>query len=168
MTIVAQKGRWKRHWWREKNPASWLSKPTSWSSNLTTSALLTGFQRKSNAAIGLGYWRKWRGQNHIAEYVAGNLTPDAGNVRLGKNLSVLELDQARSGIKKDWTIKDALTDGAGDLVSIGEETMHVIGYMKLLFHPAQMRTPANVLSGGELARLLLARGASTVQCTGDG
>ncbi|CAI8437070.1 MAG: ABC transporter ATP-binding protein uup [Rhodobiaceae bacterium UBA7378] len=99
------------------------------------------------------------GKTTLLKMLLGELEPDSGNVRLGKNLSVLVLDQARTGIKKDWTIKDALTDGAGDLVSIGEETMHVIGYMKnFLFHPAQMGTPANVLSGGELARLLLARG----------
>ncbi len=82
-----------------------------------------------------------------------------GNVRLGKNLTPLTLDQQRAGIKKDWTIKDALTDGAGERVSIGEETVHVIGYMKdFLFHPSQMRTPVTVLSGGEQARLFLARG----------
>jgi len=89
----------------------------------------------------------------------GELPPDKGLVRLGKNLTPLILDQKRSGIKKDWSIKDALTDGAGDLVSLGEETMHVIAYMKnFLFHPSQMRTPAHILSGGEQARLLLARG----------
>ena len=99
------------------------------------------------------------GKTTMLNMLIGELTPDVGNVRLGKNLQMLVLDQARAGIKRDWTIKDALTDGAGDYVTIGEDKMHVIGYMKdFLFHPSQMLTPANVLSGGELARLLLARG----------
>jgi ATP-binding cassette subfamily F protein uup len=99
------------------------------------------------------------GKTTMLNMLIGELEPDDGNVRLGKNLQMLVLDQARAGIKRDWTIKDALTDGAGDYVTIGDDKMHVIGYMKdFLFHPSQMRTPANVLSGGELARLLLARG----------
>lgn len=99
------------------------------------------------------------GKTTLLNMLIGALPPDSGHVRLGKNLQMLVMDQARAGIKPDWTIKDALTDNAGDYVSIGEEKTHVIGYMKdFLFHPSQMRTPANVLSGGELARLLLARG----------
>ena len=99
------------------------------------------------------------GKTTLLNMLLGKLEPDNGNVRVGKNLTPLILDQQRKGIKKDWNIKDALTDGAGELVSIGEATMHVIGYMKnFLFHPSQMRTPVNVLSGGEQARLFLARG----------
>ncbi len=99
------------------------------------------------------------GKTTLLKLMLGEIEPDSGIIRLGKKLDPLILDQKRSGIKKDWTIKDALTDGAGDLVSLGEETMHVIGYMKaFLFHPSQMRTPATILSGGEQARLLLARG----------
>ena len=99
------------------------------------------------------------GKTTLLKMILGEESPDAGIIRLGKKLEPLILDQKRSGIQPDWTIKDALTDGAGDLVSVGEETVHVIGYMRqFLFHASQMRTPANILSGGELARLLLARG----------
>jgi ATP-binding cassette subfamily F protein uup len=99
------------------------------------------------------------GKTTLIKLLLADLEPDGGTIRLGKKLDTLVLDQSRSGIKPDWTIKDALTDGAGDLVAIGEETMHVIGYMQaFLFHPSQMRTPATILSGGEQARLLLARG----------
>lgn len=99
------------------------------------------------------------GKTTLLNILLGKLAPDSGNLRLGKNLTPLILDQQRAGIKKDWNVKDALTDGAGELVSIGDATMHVIGYMKkFLFHPSQMRTPVNVLSGGEQARLFLARG----------
>ena len=122
--------------------------------------LVTNFstQIKRGSRIGL-IGPNGAGKTTLLNILLGALAPDSGNVRLGKNLTPLILDQQRKGIKKDWHVKDALTDGAGDLVSIGEETMHVIGYMKnFLFHPSQMRTPVSVLSGGEQARLFLARG----------
>ncbi|MGC6511629.1 MAG: ABC-F family ATP-binding cassette domain-containing protein [Parvibaculales bacterium] len=115
-------------------------------------------QVKRGSRIGL-IGANGAGKTTLLNMLTGTLEADTGTIRLGKNLTPLTLDQQRRGIKKDWTIKDALTDGAGDLVSIGKETMHVIGYMKdFLFHPSQMRTPVTVLSGGEQARLLLARG----------
>ncbi|MCB1456715.1 MAG: ATP-binding cassette domain-containing protein, partial [Nitratireductor sp.] len=61
-----------------------------------------------------------------------------------------------------WTLRDALTDKAGDQVTIGETVKHVMSYMKdFLFLPEQAGTPVNVLSGGERGRLMLARGLRT-------
>ena len=115
-------------------------------------------QIKRGARIGL-IGANGVGKTTLLNILLGAAPPDSGNVRLGKNLTPLILDQQREGIKKDWHVKDALTDGAGDQVPLGDETMHVIGYMKnFLFHPSQMRTPVSVLSGGEQARLFLARG----------
>ena len=115
-------------------------------------------QIKRGARIGL-IGANGAGKTTLLNMLLGQLEPDSGNVRLGKNLTPLVLDQQRKGIKKDWNVKDALTDGAGDRVALGDDSMHVIGYMKnFLFHPSQMRTPVNVLSGGEQARLFLARG----------
>jgi ATP-binding cassette subfamily F protein uup len=115
-------------------------------------------QIKRGARIGL-IGANGVGKTTLLNMLLGQLAPDSGTVRLGKNLTPLVLDQQRKGIKKDWNVKDALTDGAGDRVPLGDDSMHVIGYMKnFLFHPSQMRTPVNVLSGGEQARLFLARG----------
>jgi ABC transport system ATP-binding/permease protein len=51
-----------------------------------------------------------------------------------------------------------MTGGSGDTVTVSDESRHVIGYMKdFLFRPDQARTPVSVLSGGERARLTLAR-----------
>ena len=56
------------------------------------------------------------------------------------------------------TVADTLTGGRGDSVIIGGQSRHVIGYMKdFLFRPEQARTPVKALSGGEKARLMLAR-----------
>jgi ATP-binding cassette subfamily F protein uup len=55
-------------------------------------------------------------------------------------------------------LKDALTDGAGDMVEVAGEQKHVMTYMKdFLFAPEQARTPLHALSGGERGRLMLAR-----------
>src|SRR5207244_6724259 len=58
----------------------------------------------------------------------------------------------------DQTLSRSLTGGSGDMVMVGGQSRHVIGYMKdFLFSPEQARTPVGVLSGGERARFTLAR-----------
>jgi ATP-binding cassette subfamily F protein uup len=55
-------------------------------------------------------------------------------------------------------VSAVLTGGSGDIVHVGGEARHVASYLKdFLFVPAQARTPVKVLSGGERARLLLAK-----------
>jgi ATP-binding cassette subfamily F protein uup len=56
------------------------------------------------------------------------------------------------------TLAHYLTDGRGDSLIVNGEAKHVTGYMKdFLFQPEQARTPIRNLSGGEKARLVLAR-----------
>ena len=60
------------------------------------------------------------------------------------------------------TLSQALTGGAGDTVTVGGQTRHVVSYMKdFLFGPEQANTPVGVLSGGERGRLTLARAFAT-------
>ena len=70
--------------------------------------------------------------------------------------------RARAGLDPEATLADVLTGGHGDIVQVGDQRRHVVSYMKdFLFQPEQARQPARVLSGGERARLLLARALAT-------
>jgi len=102
------------------------------------------------------------GKTTLIKMITGELEPDSGKVKLGVNLDTLIIDQKREMLDPDWTLKDALTDGTGDTVVIGDESKYVYSYMKdFLFLPEQARTPIHALSGGERGRLMLARGLRT-------
>jgi ATP-binding cassette subfamily F protein uup len=101
------------------------------------------------------------GKTTLLKLLTGALEPDSGVARLGANVIIATLDQGRSGLLPNMTLTDALTGGSGDWVEIGGKRKHVIGYMKdFLFGPDQARTPVSRLSGGERARLALARALS--------
>ena len=101
------------------------------------------------------------GKSTIIKMLTGALEPDGGEIKLGTNLDMVTLDQSRESLKPNWTLADALTNGGGDMVEVAGKPKHVIGYMKdFLFEPAQARTPLDVLSGGERARVMLARALS--------
>ncbi len=97
------------------------------------------------------------GKTTLLKMLTGELAPDSGSVRLGVNLEIAALDQTRS-VNPDETLADFLTDGRGENLVVNGELRHVVSYMKdFLFKPEQARTPVRELSGGERARLMLAR-----------
>jgi ATP-binding cassette subfamily F protein uup len=98
------------------------------------------------------------GKTTLVNLLTGADQPDSGTIRLGVNLETATLDQHRESLDPKSTLAEALTGGRGDHVMVGGKPRHVVGYMKdFLFAQEQMRTPLEVLSGGERGRLMLAR-----------
>jgi ATP-binding cassette subfamily F protein uup len=98
------------------------------------------------------------GKTTLLKMLIGELEPDTGFVRHGSKLDIAVLDQRRDVLNPEETLAHYLTDGRGDSLIVNGEAKHVTGYMKdFLFQPEQARTPIRNLSGGEKARLVLAR-----------
>jgi len=97
------------------------------------------------------------GKSTLLKVLMGEIEPDTGSVKLGTNLMPLTIDQKRADLKDDMTIMDVLTGGKGEWMHIGDETKHIMTYLKdFLFDPSVAHTPVSALSGGERNRLLIA------------
>src|ERR1700730_18030390 len=98
------------------------------------------------------------GKTTLIEMLTGANPPDTGSIRFGANIEMATLDQHRESLDPKSTLAEALTGGRSDHVMVGGMPKHVVSYMKdFLFGQEQMRTPLEVLSGGERGRLMLAR-----------
>ncbi|RWR12791.1 ABC-F family ATP-binding cassette domain-containing protein [Paenirhodobacter populi] len=105
------------------------------------------------------------GKTTLLKMLTGEIAPDAGTVTLGTNLEMAVFDQARATLDLDMTLWDGLVNdpdmrvsGRADQVMVRGTPKHVVAYLKdFLFDESQARAPIGSLSGGERARLLLAR-----------
>jgi ATP-binding cassette subfamily F protein uup len=98
------------------------------------------------------------GKTTLLKLLIGELQAQKGNVKLGQGLLMAQLDQNRSKLHPEQSLAAAVTEGGGDTVMVAGKPRHVMNYLQdFLFTPQQARTPVKVLSGGERARLLLAK-----------
>ncbi len=97
------------------------------------------------------------GKTSLLRVLLGENPPSQGDVHMGKNTKIAYLDQSRSDVKESDTVYNAVADGQTH-ISFGGQTIEVRTYLlRFLFTVPAQAKQVRALSGGERARLALAR-----------
>ena len=97
------------------------------------------------------------GKTTLLKLLTGRLAPDSGRVTRGTNVELSFLDQLRGELDLEATVGENIARDRDEVV-VGGVRRHVYSYLAdFLFAPARVRTPVKALSGGERARLMLAK-----------
>ena len=97
------------------------------------------------------------GKTTLLSMLAGELDPDAGEIERAQFLKTVVFEQSRETLDRTVSLRRALAP-EGDTVIFADRPIHVAAWAKrFLFRPEQLDTPVSRLSGGEQARILIAR-----------
>jgi ATP-binding cassette subfamily F protein uup len=97
------------------------------------------------------------GKSTLLNVLAGALPPDAGAIERADGLRVVRFEQERDGLDPASSLRRALAP-EGDAVIWQGRSVHVASWAKrFLFRPEQLEVAVGRLSGGEQARILIAR-----------
>lgn len=97
------------------------------------------------------------GKTTLLKVCLGNLEPDEGIVQIGKKIRVNYIDQARMQLDGTGSLLDEVADG-NEKVQFGDQTLGARAYLRrFLFDDKRINERVDLLSGGEKARLMLAK-----------
>jgi ATP-binding cassette subfamily F protein uup len=97
------------------------------------------------------------GKTTLLNLLAGSLAPDTGGIERADGLRLVRFEQHRASLDPQQSLRRALAPEGDTLVFQGRR-VHVAAWAKrFLFRPEQLELPVGRLSGGEQARILVAR-----------
>ncbi|MBB3587890.1 ABC-F family ATP-binding cassette domain-containing protein [Sphingomonas sp. BK481] len=101
--------------------------------------------------------RNGAGKSTLLKLLTGEIQPDSGSIKLAQTLDAVVIDQQRSQMAPEKTVREVVVDG-GEWIDVLGVRKHIHGYLKeFLFDPNMVDAKIGSLSGGERSRLLLAR-----------
>jgi ATP-binding cassette subfamily F protein uup len=101
--------------------------------------------------------RNGSGKSSLIQLLQGKLPPSAGKITWADDLKIVSFDQKREQLDKSLRLKEALSP-TGDSVMFQGKPLHVTAWAKRFLFPIEkLGLPVSKLSGGEQARVLIAR-----------
>jgi ATP-binding cassette subfamily F protein uup len=98
------------------------------------------------------------GKTSFLRLLVGEMKPDAGKVKIARDLEFSYFDQKRKDLIPDHSLQRILCPNGSDYIEVQGKSRHVCGYLKdFLFDPKMVNHPVSSLSGGQKNRLMLAK-----------
>ena len=97
------------------------------------------------------------GKTTLLNVCLGKRPADSGTVQIGKKVRVNYIDQARMQLDGTGSLLDEVADG-NEKIQFGDQTLGARAYLRrFLFDDKRINERVDLLSGGEKARLMLAK-----------